>query len=74
MSAGELGMRLRGRRCACGSPDLIAVKPGRAPEIVAGVRVTRGEPDRAWCVACWPALNGRHRVPITTFAEPEVSP
>ena len=44
-------------RCTlCGSEAVFAVSPGREDELAAGIIVRRGEPDRAWCAACWPAL------------------
>ena len=49
-------MILPGIRCACGSADLVAVKPGTLPRMCAagGFPVDRGEPDAAWRFACWP--------------------
>ena len=44
-------------RCTlCGSEAVFAVSPGREDELAAGIIVRRGEPDRAWCAACHPAL------------------
>jgi hypothetical protein len=41
----------------CPAPA-VAVAPGSEPEVVAHVRLTRGEPTRAWCMAHWLALHG----------------
>jgi hypothetical protein len=40
----------------CQSKDVVAVKPGCAPEIVGslGFVIDRGEPSHAWCMAHWP--------------------
>jgi hypothetical protein len=38
-------------RCACGSPDWIAVSPGHAPR----KRTSEPETDMViWCAQCWP--------------------
>jgi hypothetical protein len=31
----------------------MAVRPGAEPLVCAGIAVQRGEPDEAWCRACW---------------------
>lgn len=58
-------MHIAGLHCSCGSPDLIAVVPGREPEGVAQLgsfaprpaNYDRGEPTRGWCPKCWPVLR-----------------
>jgi len=57
-------------RCSdCGSTRVIAVRPGRECERIGagntGFVLYRGEPDRIWCPACWPALR-----PLPEEAEP----
>jgi hypothetical protein len=57
-------------RCSdCGSTAVIAVRPGREHERMGarkdGFVLYRGEPDRIWCPACWPALK-----PVTEEAQP----
>lgn len=48
-------MILQGLRCCvCNGEDLLAVHPGRAAVIEAGIITARGQPARAWCEACWP--------------------
>ena len=61
ISAG-LGMRLPGRRCACGCEDLVAVLPGADAETSGPLIITRARPDVCWCRTCWPALR-----PIVPF-------
>ena len=51
-------------RCACGSDDVIAVRPGC--EHIYGadgaVLVARGVPVLAWCCRCWPVTRGARDV------------
>lgn len=46
-------------RCStCGSPEIVAVRPGAEDvRLAEGFVVTRGEPARLWCRGCWPALK-----------------
>ena len=40
----------------CGSPDVVAVTPGSAPEWAPGhIAITHGAPGVAWCRSCWAA-------------------
>lgn len=46
-------------RCACGSADLVLVKPGSEPVVApGGIILERGEPTTGTCMACWLPLQG----------------
>jgi hypothetical protein len=46
-------------RCACGSPDVVAIDPGDAPETApGGFIVSRGRAIVGRCLDCWPAASG----------------
>jgi hypothetical protein len=41
----------------CAAPA-VAVAPGTVPNVACDLfLLTRGEPMRAWCRTCWPALH-----------------
>jgi hypothetical protein len=54
-------------RCSCGSPDILALRPGVDPERLGAVHiftredplVTVGEPDVGYCRTCWFKRFGR---------------
>ncbi|HEY5306634.1 MAG TPA: hypothetical protein VIJ52_08230 [Pseudolabrys sp.] len=53
-------------RCTCGSPDIVALRPGQDAERRGAVDlftrldpiVETGAPDMCWCRACWTARFG----------------
>lgn len=57
--------------CACGTSNLVAIKPGEdeeyghppdmfgMPDLRAAVVIQKpGIPTLGWCLACWPFLRG----------------
>lgn len=52
----EAAAQFGARRCdVCGGAPVFAVAPGAENTRVADLfAVSRGEPLRAWCAACWP--------------------
>ena len=54
-TAGESYVSVPLPRCACGA-EVVAVKPGSDGEVEAGIVTRRSEPDRGWCLRCWPAI------------------
>jgi hypothetical protein len=51
-------MIVPGISCACGSTDIIAIKPGTEPDRFGQndlfFAISLGEPSVAWCWSCWP--------------------
>jgi hypothetical protein len=46
-------------RCACGSPDVVAIDPGAEPvRAPGGILIEQGRPATARCLACWPMAPG----------------
>jgi len=71
-------MTLSALRCACGSPEIMAVAPGTEPDGAAkpdlftayAANADRGSPVRAFCWPCWAArfTGGGQDAPGTTTA------
>jgi hypothetical protein len=48
-------MIVPGISCACGNPELVALKPGTNDRKFAWLIIARGTPSIGWCWDCWPA-------------------
>ena len=54
-----------GRRCGCGSPEVMAIEVGQEAETFGAqadlFTVTRPVADTHWCMACWTRRFGARR-------------